>query len=393
MPDRDITTVKALCEQSQTPFYEICFDETHSPIYRKMIRSVESWDVRSPYVYCGLVEDVRFFGRSFIFSKTGKFVFHCQSYLNHQSSNFEECAQLYIDGKTDLFKNYMEEECIFLGGTWSEATPQGPSHLTDPPNFGHFIFEYLNRLAIFAHYGLLYRLPIVVYDIIPARWLEFLELAGVSKNQIIRISLDNPPAFRKAWVSSACHYRDTAGVYRVWGAGVHALRSLILTGIGGASVSKRRRIYLGRDNAQWRKIANEHEVKALLDTYGFEYPVMSQLSAREQVEVISSAEIVVCALGAGTVMTQFAPEHCITILLAPAGVGGIWGGLASAIFLRQIYDRLDCERVSITDNVRINAGGVNELADLIVDIAALNAKIKEALHTMSVGQTRDALKL
>jgi len=316
--------------------------------------------------------------------------FHCQSYQNYKgAASFEECATTQIDGRADLFKNYIEEECIFLGGTWSEASPHGPSHLVYPPNFGHFIFEYLNRIAIFAHYGLTQRLPIVVYDRVPERWLGFLELADIPRDRIIRIPLVNPPAFRKVWVSSACHYRDTAGAYRVWGAGVHWLRSLMLGGIGGTSASKRRRIYIGRDNAKWRKIANEDAVRELLDSYGFEYPAMSELSAREQLEVMSSAEIVICALGAGTIMIQFAPEHCITILLAPIGVGqGLWGGSGSAVVLRQIFERLDCEHVTAPDLVRLDIKGMNEVADFVVDIELLKAKIEDALYVIAVSQSR-----
>ncbi len=167
----------------------------------------------------------------------------------------------------------------------------------------------------------------------------------------------------------------------------------MLSGIGGVKVSKSRRIYLGRDNAQWRKVANEHEVKSVLSTYGFEFPVMSELSAREQLEIISSAELVVCALGAGTIITKFTPEHCITILLAPKDIGGLWGGLASAIFLRQIYDRIECERVVESDVIRLNKTGENETADFIVDLEALKARVESACHFMSTRQCRDALQL
>ena len=101
-----------------------------------------------------------------------------------------------------MFKTYIEEECIFLGGMHIEKTPEGD--LVPPsPNFGHFIFEYLNRFAIFDLHGLTHKLPVVIYENLPERWIGFLELLGISRDRLIRIPEIETPAFRKVWVSSA----------------------------------------------------------------------------------------------------------------------------------------------------------------------------------------------
>ena len=263
------------------------------------------------------------------------------------------------------------------------------------PNFGHFIFEYLNRLAIFDLYGLTERLPVVVYDCVPKRWLGFLELMGVLPGRILQVPIESPPAYRKAWVSSACHYRDGAGKFRIWPSGLHWLRQRLSRAIGGPQLHKHRWLYLGRENSQWRKIVNQDQVRQALAAYGLECPEMGNLSAREQLEIISGADIVVSAAGAGSVMTHFAPEHCICILLAPRAVGtGYWGGLGASIILRQTYERLDCEVIESPDLDRPgNVGGISEVADYIVDLDLLRRVVEVSLQNVVQNQRWDALAL
>ncbi len=361
----------------------------------RSLASYDIWDIRSPYIYCGLLQDVHIFGRSFVYAKTGAYVFQCQSYQNYQHFLFSACADAFIEARRHtLFTKYIEDECIFLGGMGVEITPEGPSHLLPGGiNFGHFIFEYLNRLAIFDACGLLQKLPVVVYDFIPKRWLGFLELLGIPEHRLIRIPTTETPAYRKVWVSSACHYRSSEGPYHMWGEGLYWLRARLWNAVGGPQLAARRRIYLGRGAAIWRKISNEGEVKQLLAAYGFEFPAMDQMTAREQVEMMSGAEIVIAAAGAGTCVTQFAPSHCIVILLAPRGVSGIWGGQAAATHLRQVYKWIECEPEENAEFQRENLSGDNELANFRVDIDGLRARLEAALNLIATGVRRDALKL
>jgi hypothetical protein len=148
-------------------------------------------------------------------------------------------------------------------------------------------------------------------------------------------------------------------------------------------VRDRRRLYLGRDGARWRKIINEADVRVVLSEFGFEFPAMTQLSVREQVELISGAEMVISAAGAGSVILYFAPSTCIHIVLAPKGVArGPWGGLGIAISTGQVYHRLECEVVA--DSGSFNAEGITgrrarELSDFVVDLAVLRNTLAAAL--------------
>jgi len=394
LTDRKITTVKALCEAAGTPFHELCYDQVHTGILLKHLEGAHLKDVDTAYVYCGLLRDVHIFGRSFIHAKGGSFVFRCQSYLNYNEFGFEDAAQAYIDQRADLFSNYYEDECIFFGGMSTEPTPEGLSHrLPNGANFGHFIFEYLTRLATFDVCGLLHRLPIIVYDTVPERWLEFLELMGIPKSHIIRVPIDTSPAYRKVWVSSACNYRDSHGLFRMWGSGLHWTRFRVLAGIGGPRVQARRRIYIGRQDAKWRRLANESEIEAYLRTQGFESLQPSKMSARDQVEAMAGAEVIVVVAGAGTIITQFASEHCAIIALRPNGVGGFWGGMGAALFLRQIYERIDGPIVENPGFQRLNSLGQNELADFTIDLNMLKDKVGKAIDYTTKSQFRDAGQL
>lgn len=390
---KQLTTIKALCAAAGTPFYELSIGNSDLKLPLRRLNDIGLPEILAPYVCCGLLQDVHVFGRTFVYSRDDKVVFHCQSSQTYKTWGLDENVATFIDEKkSSLFTSYLEDECIFVGGMYTERYPHGWMHEVEPPNFGHFIFEFLNRLAIFEPLGLLNKLPVVVYDRMPERWIGFLELMGIPKERIIRVPIVDGPAYRKVWMSSSCHYRDTAGNYRFWGAGLHWLRARAFAGIGGPQLHKHRRIYLGRDGAKWRKIVNEEAVKQVLQDYGFEFVEATKLSAREQIEIISGADFVVTAAGAGGVLTHFAPEHCTIFLLAPPGaVTGPWGGLGAALFLRQIYERIEGEPVE--SPVRSNLFGVNEITDFKVDVDALRRSVETAIFRLSHEQKIDAIEL
>jgi len=228
---------------------------------------------------------------------------------------------------------------------------------------------------------------------LPDRWIGFLEMMGVARDRLIRVPITNSPAYRRAWVSSACHYRDSGGHYRIWIAGLHWMRQRIFSAIGGPQIHKHRRIFIGRADAKWRKLVNEPEIREVLTSYGFEFPALAEMSARAQIETISGADIVVAAAGAGAILTHFAPEHCAVILLAPVRVGtGPWGGMGAAAGLGQVYERIDGEPVESTHE-RANAFGTNEIADYPIDTAVLRNTVELAVKQMASGRKWDAIEL
>lgn len=352
-------------------------------------------NILPPYVYCGCVDNVQIFGKSFVALDNEAFIFHCQGYRNLGMHTFEDDLDIFKSHKVnDSAHEVIDDECIFLGGMFTEKYQGGFSHDLYGANFGHFIFEFLNRLVMFEQLGLLNKLPVVIYDCLPSRWEGFLELMGVSKEQLVRVPIVGTPAFRRVWLSSSCHYRDSRGLYRFWGEGLSWLRSRCFASIGGAKISDRRRVYISRGDAEWRRVTNEDKVIDLLTAYGFEVPDMPKLSAHEQVELMSGAELIVSAAGAGCVMTHFAPESCIHIFMAlKGGQQGPYGGLAGSVVMRQIFERMDCEAVESDVLKRTNKGGVVTTADYVVDLDALKANLDLALKMVERSHINDALAL
>ncbi len=389
-----LTTIKALCAEQGSPFLELAYDDGDMEVPRRRLGAAEPLALSAAYVCAGQLNDVQVLDHTNIVTKDGRVVFHLQSSQNINEMGLKEFQAFVAERGATFFQSYVEEECIHIGGMWTDRSNGDWYHLNNAPNFGHFIFEFPNRLACFEPFGIVGKLPVIVYEELPERWLGFIEMMGVPRHLIRRVPIVNPPAYRKAWVSSCCHYRDTKGVFRFWAAGLHWLRFKTFASIGGAPIHRRRRIYAGREGAKFRKIVNEDAVKAVLADFGFEFPLLGSMSAREQVETIAGAEIVVYAAGASCVLAHFAPEHCTTLLLAPRNIGtGFWGGVGSALVLRQVYERVDCDLVETPGVVRLNMYGNNELADFRVDVDLMRAGVEMCLQRLQNAQRRDALAL
>jgi len=389
-----LVSLKSLCQAQGTPYYELCYDDSFWVAVNRGITLEGVRQIATPYVYCGMAQDVNIFSTTFIHTSADEYVFHGQSSQNSpKRAGFKQTAEAFIELRREsLFQSYIDEECIFFGGLWGDV--ESPTRIVPARNFGHFIFEFLTRMPIFEMLGLTQRLPLAVYEEVPEAWLGFIELAGGSRDRMIRVPAVRAQAYRKVWVASSTTYRDHAETYRFWGAGLHWLRFKVLHAIGGPKLAARRRIFIGRDGAPTRRLINEPDVVALLARYGIEQVSMSALSAREQVETVSGAELIVAVLGAGTLLSYFAPEHCAHIILAPRGVGaGLWGGAGAATFFRQPYERLECDPVAGGSDSRLNIYGHDELADFKVDLTELQKLVEAALRLNESTQARDVMKI
>ncbi len=383
------TTLETHCAAAGSPYHVLAPSQAKGLVVNKRLRDAGVYHFGSPLVYCGLAQNVHVYGRSFLHTMNGN-ITHCQSYQNYNAYNWADAYNAFILPRKDLWTEWLGEECVFFGGQNIEATPKGASYdLPGSANFGHFVFEYLNRLVIFEQLGLM-DLPFVVYNTLPARYLEWLKLFGVRK--FIMIPPSGSAAFRKIWVSSAPHYRGADGDFRIWARGLYALREWAWRTIPVKQVNAGRRIYIGREDAAWRQLINEDAVKAELAKHGFEFPQLALLSPADQISIMRDAELVVAAAGAGTILTHFAPDHCTVIVLYPdPNMGtGPWGGLGAACVFGQTYERVNGTPVWRLDR-QDNGHGADERADFTVDIRELSAKVVGALGLIDLNQTDNAL--
>jgi capsular polysaccharide biosynthesis protein len=118
------------------------------------------------------------------------------------------------------------------------------------------------------------------------------------------------------------------------------------------------RVFISREDATIRKVMNAGEILPVLDEYGFETHVLTELSVAEQVGLFANAEIVVAAHGAGLTNLVYADD--LTVI-------ELFGDKKIASFAR-LAEMLDHEYVPVDCDQR----GV----DLVVDPSALERAIE-----------------
>lgn len=215
------------------------------------------------------------------------------------------------------------DECVFFGGIG---------------NFGHFLFSYLLKLAALPWVPQLKDLPLAVYDSMPRRFLEFLDLLGYPAERRILIP-ETAVDFKRVWLLSSPMARDVNVVPMIWPEAVWGLR-IATAGLHRSTESDRPKLLIPRGNAQWRRVLNEHEMLAVLKKYGVESVELSKMSARDQIATVSNARLFVTTIGAASEIAAFLPPDCAVIEIVPAQMGAALGPVAFAATFNQPYARL-----------------------------------------------------
>ncbi len=269
----------------------------------------------------------------------------------------------------------VEQECIFLGGR---------------ANFGHFIFESLARWALGARIPGSGSLPVAIYDGMPERFHEFLELAGIPRARHLRIDMNLPTRFKRVWRVSSPLYMGTTptGAHAPlwWPKGVGFIHSQVRSGAGlpdgPSSLSERPILYVARGPQKWRRILNEAEVIECVKKYGGTPITLDGLSAQEQVRLVGNARAMILHSGAANAISLFAPQDCAIVEFQPTSVSAFFGPVAYASCLGQPYRRIHC-RVATAEEALAAGFPMNSEygfdADYWVDCQALGAALKSLL--------------
>ncbi|MDZ5645637.1 glycosyltransferase family 61 protein [Nitrospirillum sp. BR 11828] len=85
----------------------------------------------------------------------------------------------------------------------------------------------------------------------------------------------------------------------------------------GTQAVQGQRLYLSRADADTRKLANEDELKGLLDQYGFRTVFTSGMSLTEQARLFGSAEVAMGVKGAALANLVFCQPEATAICLSP----------------------------------------------------------------------------
>lgn len=123
------------------------------------------------------------------------------------------------------------------------------------------------------------------------------------------------------------------------------------------------RVFVSREDATIRQVNNTDAIRPVLDEYGFETHVLSELSVAEQIALFSDADIVVAPHGAGLTNLVYADDVAVVELFGQKKLASF---ARLATMLDHTYTSVDCEQ-----------RGVN----LVVDPDQLAAAIESVRHS------------
>ena len=171
------------------------------------------------------------------------------------------------------------------------------SPVSAKPNYFHWWTDTLPRLAVAEAAGIRYYQVIVPKEM--EDWQrESLDRLGVTADRQEPFG-DDHWQVESLLLPSLLGY---SGMMRPWAA--DWLRRRI--GLPKPA-ARRRRIYLRREKAGYRRVANEAELLPILEKYKFEFHETQGLSLTEQMKLFSGADCVVSIHGAGLANLLFSP--------------------------------------------------------------------------------------
>jgi len=204
--------------------------------------------------------------------------------------------------KSGVFQKPGLPRMEYRDGVWATLVAPASGH-----NVGHWLMDGLLRLAVLEEAGLAKHANFILFDLQP-RYLEPMEALGYGAERCAGLrsghwevehllvpSFLAPPGFMRPW-------------------GFRWLRNRL--GIEGKPPGKRR-FWIGRNRARWRRVLNEEELLPILEKAGFEYVELEKLSFREQMELLSQAGVIAAPHGAGVTNLLFAPRRIRVLELFP----------------------------------------------------------------------------
>ncbi|MGC9503379.1 tetratricopeptide repeat protein [Baaleninema sp.] len=150
------------------------------------------------------------------------------------------------------------------------------------------------------------------------------------------------------------------------------------------------RIYLRRQNTKYRRVLNEEEVIRFVGEYGFKPVSLEQLSVREQVQTLATAEAVVAPHGAGnTNLVYCAPDTPVVEIFAPDYVVDYYWAIADRVGLDYAYLLADDPATyHLSRGERPPQYFGSHCQDIVVNLEALEAILKKVGVDRSLASRR-----
>ena len=292
--------LEPLTEEGELQFHV----EPMAPVWLPQARAFAAQRRIPPFV--ARLDGGRVFGLSFVpVTEEGK---TCLNFVVHNPRN-RRMYGFYEDAATFCVINSKVLMAAFeAADDFGDGLLVGNNH-----NIGHWLLNHLARLALLEMVPKLQGLPVVVGENVTAMHLDCLRLMGIEESRLIRLQGKRLARFRTLWVPMMLFCVVGGSAY--WAPNlVEFLRRKL--GVGQvAATPRRRRLYLTRRNARWRRVLNESEILELLHPLGFEVVDPGTLSIPKQIEVGSETQIIIGPAGAGMNLLLFAPRDATIIEL------------------------------------------------------------------------------
>jgi hypothetical protein len=176
-------------------------------------------------------------------------------------------------------------------------------------NFAHWLLNHLPRLRLAEDMPELENISVVVGEDIRPSHRDCLIRAGIAPERLVYLRQGRIASFGELWVPSMLFCGLDAE--RGEGRGLHwnsSLLSFLRRRLRlDFSAAPKRRVFISRRNARWRRLQNEEEVVSALQRFGFELVDPGTLTLAEQLALAADSQIIVGPLGAGLYFFLFAP--------------------------------------------------------------------------------------
>lgn len=261
------------------------------------------------------------------------------------------------------------------GRTLSLVTPEAAG------NYHHWTIDCLSRAGLALRSG--HKLPgfdnVLVKHRDHAYQRESFARLGLSPRQLVRVGENDHYQCDSLVVPSVRD--DNTKVNR---ADMRYVRGLYLPA-GPSRESARRRLYVGRRDAAFRRVTNEAGFMPMLRGLGFEEVAMSRMSVAEQAKLFSEAEIVIGPNGSALANLVFANPACRVVeFFAPGWIVP--------------YNWMICANLGLDYTALIGGGprpGPGEpprdvKQDIELNIAHLEAALEDALSNTATRNPQSA---
>jgi hypothetical protein len=239
--------------------------------------------------------------------------------------------------------------------------------------YWHWMFQLLPRFELIKLAGInIDAIDFFVVNGLKSNFqIETLEILGLRPERLIQSS--NVPHLRARRLI-APSVPLSHGCYRPWM--VRFLRKSFLGDENTTNISPRRRVYISRGMAKYRRVLNEASVIQFLRLHGFEEISLETISVRQQASVIAECEVIVAPHGGGLSNVVFCSSGTKVIeIFSPELVAGYYWKLCNQLNLSYYYIIGKANASTVDSNYQQTW---NAMADIEVDIGILASTLKMA---------------